>query len=149
MATISYSKPAISYNDQLQHLEQMGLIIKNKTKALKYLETVGYYRLRGYMVPFFESPAVHKFKKGTTFDKITDLYKFDRELRILVSSAIEKIEVAVRGQLVYNYSMDLKDPFWLNNPTLFTDQKKYTDTFRGINNLVSRSFYFSFFCYLF
>ena len=41
-----HSKPTISYNDQLQHLEQMGLIIKNKSKALKYLETVGYYRLR-------------------------------------------------------------------------------------------------------
>ena len=139
MAQIPFSKQAISYNDQLSHLEQKGLIVKNKKKALNYLETVGYYRLRGYMVPFFVSPSVHRFKQGITFEKILDLYKFDRELRILVFSAIEKIEVAVRGQLVYNYSMDLKNPFWLNDSTLFTDQKKYNDTFKGIKNLVSKS----------
>ena len=82
----------------------MGLIVKDDKRALKYLETVGYYRLRGYMVPFFESPSIHKFKKNTTIDNVLDLYKFDRELRLLVFSAIEKIEVAVRGQLAYNYS---------------------------------------------
>lgn len=139
MALIPFTKQAISYNDQLSHLEQLGLIIKDKKKALHYLETVGYYRLRGYMVPFFESPSIHKFKQGITFENILDLYKFDRELRILVFSAIEKIEVAVRGQLVYNYSMDLNNPFWLNDSSLFTDQKKYNDTFKGIKNLVARS----------
>lgn len=60
MALIPFTKQAISYNDQLSHLEQLGLIIKDKKKALNYLETVGYYRLRGYMVPFFESPSIHK-----------------------------------------------------------------------------------------
>ena len=139
MATIPYTKPAKSYIDQLSHLRQMGLIVKNDKRALRYLETVGYYRLRGYMVPFFESPAIHKFKKNTTIDNVLDLYKFDRELRILVFSAIEKIEVAVRGQLVYNYSMDLNNPFWLDDSSLFINQKKYSDTYRGIKSLVSRS----------
>lgn len=139
MATIPYTKPAKSYIDQLSHLKQMGLVVKNDKRALRYLETVGYYRLRGYMVPFFESPAIHKFKKNTTIDNVLDLYKFDRELRILVFSAIEKIEVAVRGQLVYNYSMDLNNPFWLDDSSLFINQKKYSDTYRGIKSLVSRS----------
>lgn len=68
MALIPFTKQAISYNDQLSHLEQLGLIIKDKKKALNYLETVGYYRLRGYMVPFFESPSIHKYKQGITFE---------------------------------------------------------------------------------
>ena len=139
MPSIKYSKPAISYYDQLAHLKKKGLIVKDDSKALHFLETIGYYRLRGYMVPFFESPSVHTFKKGTTLDDILNLYKFDRELRLLVFSAIEKIEVAVRGQLVYNYSMDLKDPFWIENPSLFANKKKYNDTIKGIKNLVSRS----------
>lgn len=57
------------------------------------------------MVPFFENQSIHKFKKNTTIDNVLDLYKFDRELRLLVFSAVEKIEVAVRGQLAYNYSI--------------------------------------------
>ena len=97
MATIPYTKTAKSYIDQLSHLKQMGLVVKDDKRALKYLETVGYYRLRGYMVPFFESPSIHKFKKHTTIDNILDLYKFDRELRLLVFSAIEKIEVAEKS----------------------------------------------------
>ena len=56
MATIPYTKPAKSYIDQLSFLKQMGLIVKDDKRALRYQETVGYYRLRGYMVPFFESP---------------------------------------------------------------------------------------------
>ena len=92
MALIPFTKQAISYNDQLSHLEQLGLIIKDKKKALNYLETVGYYRLRGYMVPFFESPSIHKFKQGITFENILDLYKFDRELRILVFLLLKKLK---------------------------------------------------------
>ena len=100
MATIPYTKPAKSYIDQLSHLKQMGLVVKNDKRALRYLETVGYYRLRGYMVPFFESPAIHKFKKNTTIDNVLDLYKFDRELRILVFSAIETIVLPKRSSFI-------------------------------------------------
>lgn len=33
--------------------------------------------------------------------KIYDLYVFERKLRLLVFDAIEKIEVAIRSQIVY------------------------------------------------
>ena len=83
MAKIPYTKPATSYIDQLSHLKQIGLVVKDDKRVLRYLETVGYYRLRGQMVPFFENPAIHKFKKNTTIDNVLDLYKFNRELRLL------------------------------------------------------------------
>ena len=38
MAKIPYIKPAKSYIDQLSHLKQMGLIVKDDKRALKYLE---------------------------------------------------------------------------------------------------------------
>ena len=38
MAKIPYTKPAKSYIDQLSHLKQMGLIVKDDKRALKYLE---------------------------------------------------------------------------------------------------------------
>ena len=69
-----------------------------------------------------------KLKKRLEFH----LYKFDRELRLLVFSAVEKIEVAVRGQLAYNYSIDLNNSFWLDDSSLFTNQKKYSDTYSYI-----------------
>ena len=46
------------------------------------------------MVPFqVVDDHNHKFTPGITFDHVLDLYVFDRELRLLVFDAIERIEV--------------------------------------------------------
>jgi len=59
-------------------------------------------------VPFEESndeqEAAHQLKAGTTFDDILNLYIFDRELRLLVLDAIERIEVSFRTQWAYQLS---------------------------------------------
>ena len=39
VAKIPYTKPAKSYIEQLSHLKQIGLIVKDDKPALKYLET--------------------------------------------------------------------------------------------------------------
>lgn len=49
-----YSKPWLSYNDQLTLLESRGLLITDRAAALEYLERIGYYRLSGYWYAFRE-----------------------------------------------------------------------------------------------
>ena len=49
-----YSKPWLSYNDQLTLLESRGLLITDRPAALEYLERIGYYRLSGYWYAFRE-----------------------------------------------------------------------------------------------
>lgn len=139
MAKIPYQKPALSYSQQINLLKSRGLIIKNTQKAKHYLENIGYYRLSGYMYPFLDNIPNHIFKKGTSFDDIINLYKFDRELRLLVFSTIEKIEVSVRAHIVQQYSEDLNNPFWLNDSTLFSNSKKYTEILKSIKLLLTKS----------
>lgn len=139
MAKISYKKPALSYSQQIALLKSRGLIIKDISKAEQYLKTIGYYRLSGYMYPFLSDVQNHKFKDGTTFDDVINLYKFDRELRLLVFSAIEKIEVAVRTQIVQHYSEDFKTPFWLDDISLFSDKTKHSDILKSIKALLVKS----------
>jgi abortive infection bacteriophage resistance protein len=98
-----YAKPSLSIPDQSALILERGLLCDDPARLQKYLSTIGYYRLSAYWHPF-ELPSGdpntrnHKFKPGTTFDKVLGLYIFDRNLRILVMEAMERIEVATRSQ---------------------------------------------------
>ncbi|OOQ58304.1 hypothetical protein BC343_11765 [Mucilaginibacter pedocola] len=53
----------------------------------------------------------HQFKDGTTFDDIIDTYTFDKKLRYLTASYLERIEVAMRILLTNTYSAK-HDFYW-------------------------------------
>lgn len=97
----SYIKPPLSYAEQLTLLKERGLKVDDNDKALHLLRHIGYYRLSGYWYPLYRYPKdEHIFKENATFDKAFKNYCFDRLLRQLVLSEIEKIEIAVRSQMV-------------------------------------------------
>ena len=53
------------------------------------------------MYPLLSFPKCnHRFKPGASFDKVMMLYRFDKELRMLIFREIEKIEIAVRCAIV-------------------------------------------------
>lgn len=69
----------------------------------RWLETVGYYRLSAYWLPFEVPPAddqtrSKRFVPDLQFDTIVDIYVFDRKLRLLAMEAIERIEIALRSR---------------------------------------------------
>lgn len=103
-----YNKPPLNYTDQVKLLESRGLNIGNKKRAERLLANVSYYRLSAYMLPYKvcnHGIVQDQFRPGTTFDMVYDLYKFDRKLRLLLFDAIERIEVALRTQIVYQLSL--------------------------------------------
>lgn len=95
-----YAKRPFTIADQASRLIDRGLACDNPGRLEKYLANIGYYRLSAYWHPF-ELPSNgnsrnHHFLPETSFDKVLNLYIFDRKLRLLVMEAIERIEVAVR-----------------------------------------------------
>jgi len=96
-----FKKPALSVDEQLHFLIQQGLLIADKEQAAAALTTIGYYRFSGYALPFKQPhhpPGQHRcYKPNTTFEQIYHIYQFDKALRLLVSDAIETIEVAFRA----------------------------------------------------
>jgi abortive infection bacteriophage resistance protein len=68
------------------------VVFADEAKALHLLEKIGYYRLSGYWYPLLTDKEKHFFKLDVDFETAFSLYKFDRELRKLVSAEIEKIE---------------------------------------------------------
>jgi abortive infection bacteriophage resistance protein len=78
------------------------------------------------------------FKPASTIEAAFKLYKFDRELRKLIIAELEKIEIAVRAQMVYSLSM-AHGSFWLEDETLFVNPSKHRDTLNKIYSEMQRS----------
>lgn len=111
---MSYSRPWMSFIDQLAQLEARGLTVGDQRAALSYLERVGYYRLSAYWYPYrrwqarqdaatgaLTSVRTDQFVDGAHFLDAVELYLFDKKLRLLVLDALERIEVALRVDIAY------------------------------------------------
>lgn len=139
MTKIKYNKPALTYQEQLSLLKGRGLTIEDETKAEHILKTVGYYRLSGYWHSLLKSPkSDDKFKPNSSFSQAFSMYCFDRELRLLLIGELEKIEIAVRTQLIYQLSHK-HGPFWFNNKSLFKNHEKWDKTLSKIEAEVDDS----------
>lgn len=102
-----YNKPPLTYSDQVKLLGSRGMIIPDKRRAERHLSNISYYRLSAYMLPYKqkdEETILDAFREGVTWDMVYDLYVFDRKLRLLVFDAIERLEVAIRTQIIYQLS---------------------------------------------
>lgn len=99
---MEFTKPARTYDEQVALLKSRGLAIQDEARAKHYLSHINYYRLTGYWLPFEADHANHRFLPGTTFDDVLNLYIFDREFRLLLLDAIERVEVSLRARWAYH-----------------------------------------------
>ena len=116
---MKFTKPAKDFTSQLSLLEQRGLVVSNKAQALSLLENIGYYRFSAYTYPFREGSPREPFKSGTTLEQIIRIYDFDRELRLLVSDAIERAEVGIRSRIVNQSCLHFSNPHWFMDASNF------------------------------
>jgi abortive infection bacteriophage resistance protein len=113
-----YTKPALTIDQQIDQLQKRGMVICDTKLAGHYLSQINYYRLTAYWLPFESDHSTHTFQPGTNIEQVLDLYIFDRELRLLVLDAIERVEVAIRTQLAFQLGHRYGSHPHLN-PTLF------------------------------
>ncbi len=119
MTQYQNQKPAKTLDGSLALLRERGLSIPDEPKARQYLSNISYFRLSAYTRAFYQPGLVeHGFIQGTEFDDILELYIFDRELRLLLLDAIERLEVALRAQLA-NTLAEHYGPHGYLEPTLF------------------------------
>lgn len=122
---MKYNKPPLTYQDQIDLLKSRGVAFADETKAAYQLANVSYFRLSAYMFPFkenIEGKIAAQFRHGTTWKDIYDMYVFDRKLRLLVFDAIEKIEVAIRTQIVYILSHRYGS-HWQDNEAIYKPKR--------------------------
>jgi len=99
-----FSKPPKTFDEQVALLIDRGMEINDLDRAKRYLSHLNYYRLAAYWLPFEQDHPTHIFKQGTQFNTVLEHYIFDRELRLLVMDAIERVEVSLRTRWAYYLS---------------------------------------------
>ncbi|GAT01271.1 Abi family protein [Mycolicibacterium fortuitum] len=136
-------KSWLSINDQVQLLRSRGMDVADPAVAARWLSAVGYYRLSGYWYPYRQlDPAVagkrlSAFEPGTTFDEITALYEFDRHLKALLHSGLERVEVALRSQI--GHCLGAIDPMAHTDPIHFRPTFDHTNWLRTAHRRVDRA----------
>lgn len=126
-----YAKPWLSVDQQIDRLAGHGVEIEDRSRAASVLQSVGYYRLTGYLYPFRDSApyvddegsarirVLNDYRAGTTLQHAEDIIDFDRRLRMLVMEGVERIEVAFRMRI--GYVLGRRSPFSYENPACFTE----------------------------
>lgn len=123
-----YTKPHLSFADQLALLMARGLMVTDQAKAVLHLERIGYGRLAPYWQPFqqfvpdpndaTQTIRSEQFQGGAEFRHAVDLYLFDKQLRLLFLDVVERVEVALRVDLAH--ALGKRDPF-AHRSTTFLD----------------------------
>ena len=133
-----YTKQPISIDDQIAKLRSLGLIIADEDKARKTLSEVSYFRFAAYLRPMEADKQTHQFKHGSTFENAVALYEFDNELRQLLFSAIQRIEVALRSKIIQHFSMQ-HGAFWFMQMQLHDSEHRFLENLNSLDREVTRS----------
>ena len=114
-----FDKPALTIDQHLATLRERGLVITDEPRARQYLLNISYYRLSAYTRPFYaHNGSDHRFLPGVSFEEVLTTYVFDRELRLHLLDAIERLEVALRAQLT-NTLAEHHGPHGYLDPQIF------------------------------
>jgi abortive infection bacteriophage resistance protein len=128
-----YDRPYLSFAEQVDLLKQRGMTVSDDARAARHLERIGYYRLKSYWFPFRETRTVtapsgkpvdevlEDFRPGSDFRHAVDLYVFDKRLRLLLTDAIERIEVAIRVDVAHTIG---RRDAWAHQNARFLDPKR-------------------------
>ncbi len=115
---MKYTKQALSFADQAERLLARGLVA-DRDELIEKLAAVNYYRLSAYWHTFrIADDPNEALIPGTTLATVWERYVFDRQLRLLAMDAVERVEVAIRTQLVNRHTL-AHGPFgYLDRATL-------------------------------
>ena len=102
---MEYNKPSLTMAEQADLVISRGMIC-DRDELINHLNNVSYYRLSGYWYGFKNSDD--SFVPRTNFSVVWNTYTFDRQFRLLVLDAIERVEVFLRTNLAYYLSQKVK-----------------------------------------
>lgn len=133
-----YTKQAITTEQQIVTLQERGLFIDDVEHAIEVLETISYFRLAGYWRHLESDRSTHQFQEGSCFSDVVDFYFFDKELRVLLFSAIQTIEVSVRTKIIRHFAPKF-GAFWFMDENYAVDKERFEANLTVIRKEVSRS----------
>ena len=137
MASQTYNQPQISVEEQICLLKSEGLSFLDEGRARHLLQNISMFRIKNYLKPFRQRNS-HQFKPGSTFEDAYNIYKFDAELRKMICSELEKIEVSIRTQLSLIMG-NAAGIYWFTEAANFRDTIRHTSLLGKLHEELHRS----------
>ena len=136
--TMRYNKQPISLAAQIDILKKRGMIFDNEQEAKTVLENISYFRLAGYWRTMELEGLPRMFRTGSRFKDVVARYQFDSELKTLVFSAIQKIEISVRARIIHYFSM-AHGAFWFLDSRLAENDELFDANLSYLRTELARS----------
>ncbi len=132
-----------SHDEQITILQNRGLLVPDKATARRILLRENYYALiDGYKEPFLERDerlnpyGQEQYQAVTEFGHIYALYRFDRELRMLMLNELLKFEKNIKSKVAYRFSEKFKDMDSFLEPANYSaDTERHHERDRIISTL--------------
>ncbi len=99
----SFNKSFLTIDEQILNLKALGMLFKDENNARSTLENINFYRLSGVWFIFKKDG---RFQDNIYFENILDIYNFDREFRLHMLNAIERIEISIRNRFITELSSE-------------------------------------------
>lgn len=91
----------LSFKKQVELFEEREMIVTNKVKAEKYIQDIGYYKIKEFAFPLSIVREKQRIYPDVRFEDVITRYYSDKDLRIALLHSIEDIEVSVKTKLAY------------------------------------------------
>lgn len=135
---VTYTKQPISIADQMAILKKRGLLFDDEQAAVECLKIISYFRLANYWKPMESDKLSHVFKPESKFENVVTLYNFDKDLRTLIFSAIQSIEIVLRTKIIQIVSSSC-GAFWFADESLFSNTTIFSKCLSNIEEELKRS----------
>lgn len=135
-----------SFDEQIEILQNRGLIIDNIEEAKQILRIHNYYNVvNGYkeLFCYIDDEGNEKYKDGSTFEELYELYNFDRVLKSIVLQYTLQIENTLRTIVSHVFSKyhGVENYLRYSNFDFIeyskASNKKVSDRAKHINELIS------------
>ncbi len=101
-------KPFLTIAQQVELLQSRGLVIANTAETSEYLLSNNYYNIiNGYGKYFTQGDD--NYNSGATFEEISRLYMFDKEMKQVLLEAILTAEAHLKAIFAYRFAEAYQD----------------------------------------
>ncbi|MBQ0086370.1 MAG: Abi family protein [Bacteroidales bacterium] len=113
--------------EQINRLKCKGMHFDDENMAHDSLSHISYFRLKYYWKDMLDPETEEDFLSTASFEDVLKRYDFDRQLRVILFSAIEIIEVALRTKIINHLSQAANSGLWYLDRNLFERQDYFED----------------------
>lgn len=137
MGDLKEQQPSMTIKEQINNLQEIGLIINDEEYAEKILNDISYFRLiKAYSLNLKVKNG--NYSNPVTFEHLVELYLFNANFRQILFPEIEKIEINIRCR-ISNYFADTYGVLGYKDSNNFENSTYHSYFIRDIQDEIRRN----------